>query len=166
MSDARPTATSNRHKAAGNWAGKVSQALRKGGLMPTGASNPSSREALRVKSGEVGKCTVIADIDHHGHAVDVIEQAEAVLKRAGYTVARADIDDMPRLIVTQGAIPSTDWKKRKDLMNHWTYENRRYPGWVIDITETEYVARKGRRDEGQPFATLAAATTYIEGQAS
>lgn len=164
---ARPTATANFHKAAGNWAGNVSRILRKGDMSPRGGSDPTSKEALRVRSGEVGRCTVVADFDLHSLAVTQIEQAAAILTRAGYTVERSDADrdgtPIPRLVVTRVAADVADhWKRRKDPMRRTFYQSQRWPAWTIDVTDDGFVTRQGKTVHGEPFATLYEATAFVE----
>lgn len=174
---ALPTATSNRHKPAGNWAAGVSRTLRKGGLHGVrGGSDPSSAESLRVKASEVGQCWVIADIDNPSRAIAAIETAEQILTGAGYTTKRVDIEPegIRRLNVTRpappapnptSATPAPAWKRRpKNVLGKVTYEHRWFPGWVVTVTDAGFVVTAPKRYTvpTEPFATLDAATTWIE----
>jgi hypothetical protein len=177
---ALPTATANAHKPAGNWAAGVSRALRKGGLRVRGGSDPSINQDLRVKAGEVGMCTVVADFDHPRVAEQMIQAAAEILTAAGYTTKRVDIDGtiegdiIRRLVVTRpappapkttpGGNPAPTWKRRKNVLGEVTYEHRWFPGWVVTAADAGFVVTAPKRYTvpTEPFATLAAATTWIE----
>lgn len=164
MSDRKglPMATSTGHKAAGNYAARVSRTLRRAGIMATGGSGSRTREGIRVSAHEVGLCWVKALFINEDIAADRIEECAGVLRRAGYTVEQSDAAH-PVLSVKRGPVVATEWKKRKDPMGNWSYEHRWYPGWVIEITDDGFPVRKGRTVT-EPFETMAQAAEYVEEQ--
>lgn len=83
----RPQGWGKNSALAATSAASVSALLRRNGFNPLGSGTPRSREGLRVSQSVTG-VAVVADLDSEAAAASMSEEAELVMREAGYQVER------------------------------------------------------------------------------